>query len=91
MAESKWQVWDVKGTFIIPGTRDKGSIGPVRIGHFTKRQASEHLSEILNEKFAKKLRDERKFNRDFAMLNLQWVEFNRPRNIPPIQEEVKAS
>lgn len=76
MSESTWKVWDVKGSFIIPGTRDKASFS-CRVGNVSRQEASKDLGGILNEKFAKKLRGDHKFNRDFAMVHLQWQEFNQ--------------
>ncbi len=67
-------LWDVSGSFIIPGTRTKGSFGPVRIGDKSRQDASKHLAKMLNQKFARDLRQHHRFSDHFAMMNLQWAE-----------------
>jgi hypothetical protein len=67
-------LWDVKGSFIIPGTRTKGTIGPIRIGDKDRQTASKHLAKLLNEKFSKDLRLHHKFSDHFALYNLQWAD-----------------
>ncbi len=71
-------LWDVKGSFIIPGTRTKGSFGPVRIGDFSRQAAAKHLAKMLNQKFARDLRGDHKFGDHFPLMNLQWEEV-RPK------------
>lgn len=87
-------LWDVQGTFIIPGTREKVSFGPIRIGAFTQVQASADLAKILNDKFKRSLRGEHKFNRDFAMAQLQWQAMIKAMGqaaVTALQEEIHAT
>ncbi len=67
-------LWDVKGSFIIPGTRTKGSFGPVRIGDSSRQAAAKHLAKMLNQKFARDLRGDHRFGDHFPLMNLQWSE-----------------
>ena len=83
-------LWDVKGSFIIPGTRTKGTLPSMRIGDKDRQTASKHIAKILNEKFSRDLRQHHKFSDHFALYNLQWEEV-RPKAPPaPIQEKASA-
>ena len=70
--DKQWKMWNVSGSFIIPGTRDKVSFGPIRIGDFTMAKAAPHVSELLTEQFGRKLRNERHFTPGFVLGNLKW-------------------
>lgn len=71
-------LWDVKGRFVIPGTRKTAQFGPLRIGDKDRTTASKHIASLLNEKFKRDLRGDHKFSDGFALMNLQWDEFKRP-------------
>jgi len=71
-------LWDVSGSFIIPGTRTKASFGPVRIGDKSRQDASRHLAAMLNKKFSRDLRLHHRFSDHFALLNLQWADVLKP-------------
>lgn len=66
-------LWDVEGSFIIPGTRTKGTLSRVRIGDKDRQTASKHLAKMLNEKFSRDLRQHHKFSDHFALMNLRWT------------------
>jgi hypothetical protein len=75
-------MWDVQGSFIIPGTRDKVSFGPVRVMGANKTIASAGLVEVLNEQFSKELKSIPRvafqsvgFSKGFALMNLNWTPF----------------
>lgn len=78
-------LWDVQGTFIIPGARKKGSFGPVRIGDKDRQTASKHLAKMLNEKFSRDLREGNKFSDHFALYNLRWTEY-QPKPHSPTEQ-----
>lgn len=71
-------LWDVSGTFVIPGTRDKGQFGPLRVSAPTKQAASKDVARFLQEKFGREARtlDRRgyTFSAHFALMNLSWRE-----------------
>lgn len=75
-------LWEVSGSFIIPGTREKGTFGPIRVGDVTRQKASEHLAPMLNHQFRRQLRGDHKFSPHFALMNLKWA--------PVVPAQVKA-
>lgn len=69
---AKYGIWDVSGSFIIPGARKKGTFGPVRIVAPDRFKASEDLAKLLNEKFKRDLKNGQFFTKHFAAMNLKW-------------------
>lgn len=67
-----YNIWDVSGRVIIPGTRKSATFGPVRIVDRDRQTASRHLAAMLNEKFRKELRGDHRFSDGFALMNLRW-------------------
>ena len=86
-------LWYVQGKFVIPGTRKAIEAGPIRVlGEDTpkgRKAMSESLATHLNEKFAKELRGDNKFSKDFALYNMRWQRFE-PKVEAPIPETLKA-
>jgi hypothetical protein len=68
-------LWDVEGSFIIPGTRTKGTLSRIRIGDKDRQTASKHIAKMLNDKFKRDLRGDNKFSDHFALMNLRWTPF----------------
>ena len=69
---AKYGIWDVSGSFIIPGARKKGTLERVRIVATDRFKASEDLAKLLNEKFKRELRNGNYFTKHFAAMNLKW-------------------
>lgn len=65
-------IWDVSGSFIIPGARKKGTFGPVRVCAPDRHKASADIATLLNEKFRRDLKDGMTFGKHFATMNLKW-------------------
>jgi hypothetical protein len=85
-------LWDVEGSFVIPGTREKVSFGPVRVGAANKTKASADLVPLLNEKFAKELAqrprvafEQAGFSKGFALMNLTWTTYVGKGQVKAIQ------
>lgn len=81
-------IWTVSGSFILQGTRDKLSFGPVRIADASKQAASKHLAKMLNEQFHKELSRLNKhggppirFSNDFALMHLQWEPYAKKEGV----------
>ena len=84
MTTAKMTMWEVSGTFLLSGSKDKKdklSFGPVRVLGSTRTEASAGLVETLNEAFHKELRSVPRvafqhvgFSRGFALMHLQWRE-----------------
>ena len=68
-------LWDVSGSYIIPGTRTKGTLSPMRIGDVNRQTASKHIAAMLNAKHKRDLRGDNRFSDHFALYNLQWADF----------------
>lgn len=75
-------IWDVQGSFILPGTRDKVSFGPHRVVGPNKTIASAGLVETLNETFSKELKAVPRvafqhvgFSKGFALMHLNWTPY----------------
>ncbi len=81
------QIWDVSGSFVCPGTRDKVHFGPVRVSAESRQAASRDLAPLLQKKFGKeaKHQDGRPyiFSVHFAMYHLQWAEFKPKQHVAP--------
>ena len=75
------KMWEVSGSFVVPGTREKGSFGPVKVIAESPQKASADLAPLLQEKFRKEARgtDNRpyKFSSHFALFHLNWREVKR--------------
>jgi len=71
-------LWEVQGSFVIPGTRDKGTFGPIRVSAATKQAASKSLAPLLQEKFGREAQtlDRRayRFGDSFALMHLSFRE-----------------
>jgi hypothetical protein len=84
-------MWEVSGGFVIPGTRDRGTFGPVKVIALSRQKASADLAPLLQEKFRKEARgtDNRpyKFSDHFALMHLGWRELpsakEKTENPPP--------
>jgi hypothetical protein len=83
-------LWDVEGSFIIPGTRTKGSLARMRIGDKDRQTASKHIAKLLNEKFRRDLRGDNKFSDHFALMNLRWTPFAH-KAVVQVQSADKAA
>lgn len=78
--------WHVMGTIIIPGTREKSTLDPIRIFAKDKQEASTQLATVLREKFSKELAQANRqrsgspftFSPHFAMMHLQWHPIAKP-------------
>ena len=70
-------LWDVQGKFILPGTRDTVSFGPVRISAESRAQASRDVTPLLQREFGRKAmtldRRAYTFSPAFALMNLQFT------------------
>lgn len=73
----KLTMWEVRGAFILPGTRERKSFGPVKIIAASRQQASKDLAPMLNDQFRKELPEDHRFGNWWAMLNLKWQEFQK--------------
>ena len=82
-------LWDVQGSYIIPGTRTKGSLPKMRIGDVNRQTASKHIAKILNDRHKRDLRGDHKFSDHFALYNLQWGDV-KPVSHSPQPEPAKA-
>lgn len=69
-----FKLYEVSGSFIIPGARKKGTLAPVRVCAPDRHKASADLAGFLNEKYRKDLKDGYSFGKHFATMNLQWKE-----------------
>lgn len=78
-------LWDVSGSYIIPGTRTKGTLAPMRIGDVNRQSASKHIAALLNAKHKRDLRGDNKFSDHFALYNLQWKDFQPKAPAPPVE------
>jgi hypothetical protein len=77
-------IWDVSGSYVIPGTRTKGTLAPVRVVDHNRTAASKHIAAMLNEQHRRDLRGEHKFSDHFALYNLQWDDY-QPKAAPVIE------
>lgn len=95
-------IWDVQGTFIIPGTREKVSFGPHRVVGPNKTIASAGLVGLLNETFSKELQNMPRvafqhvgFSKGFALMHLSWTVFvpkvEKPKDVKEIAVEAMAA
>lgn len=79
-------LWDIGGTFVLPGGRDKVSFGPVRVSAASKQIASQHVAPLLQVAFGKdaKGQDRRpyRFGAHFALLNLTFREVKVREELP---------
>jgi hypothetical protein len=73
---AKYGIWEVSGSFIIPGARKKGTLSPIRVVAKDRFKASEDLAGVLNEKFRRDLKDGQYFTKHFAAMNLQWKDLS---------------
>lgn len=85
-------MWVVEGSFVIPGTREKVSFGPIRVSAATKQKASADLVGTLNDQFSKELRNVPRvafqkvgFSPGFALMNLRWTPFVAKSQVKAIE------
>ncbi len=86
-------IWDVSGSFIIPGARKKGTFGPVRICAPDRHKASADIAQLLNEKFKGDLKGGLTFGKHFATMNLKWDDVSakmKASNVPTSEQAVQA-
>ena len=76
------RIFDISGTFLIPGTREKADFPKTRVVAETRQQASRDLAPVLNDKYSKELPHKHEFSRDFALCHLKWEEV-QPKQAPP--------
>lgn len=69
-------IWEVSGSFIIPGARKKGTLSPIRVVAKDRFKASEDLSKVLNERFRRDLKAGQHFTKHFAAMYLQWKDLS---------------
>ena len=89
-------MWEVSGSFIIPGSREKVSFGPVKVLGPNRTVASAGLVESLNEAFSKELRalprvafERPGFSKHFALYNLTWKEVQGGKQGVAVSETVR--
>lgn len=75
-------IWEVSGSFIIPGARKKGTLSPIRVVAKDRFKASEDLAGILNERFRRDLKAGQFFTKHFAAMNLQWKDLSAKAQAP---------
>lgn len=78
------RIFDVSGTFLPPGSREKRSLSKTRVLAISRQEASKDLALMLNDKFGRDLGEKLKFGDSFALMNLQWHE-PAIAPIPPTQ------
>ena len=93
-------LYEVSGSFILPGTRDKLSFGPVRVLGKNRTEASAGLVGSLNEAFSKELRSMPRvafqqvgFSKSFALYHLTWkqVEIKQGETVKDIAINAMAA
>jgi len=75
-------IWEVSGSFIIPGARKKGTLSPIRVVAKDRFKASEDLAGVLNERFRRDLKAGQYFTKHFAAMNLQWKDLSVKAQAP---------
>ena len=90
MAGKAYGLWDVSGSFIIPGARKKGTLERIRIGAPDRFKASEDLAKVLNERFKRDLKNGQFFTKHFAAMNLQWVDVSAAAKMAAVPTEAAA-
>jgi hypothetical protein len=88
---AKYGIWDVSGSFIIPGARKKGTLSPIRVVAKDRFKASEDLAGILNERFKRDLKNGQFFTKHFAAMNLQWKDLSAKEVVQAIQANEQAA
>lgn len=90
----KMTLWTVQGKFLIPGSREQVSFGPMRVCDSSKQSASKHLAGILRDKFHKELSKVNRhggrpfdFGDNFALGNLKWEAYTRPGLLEALKGE----
>lgn len=78
-------LWEVSGSFLIPGARKRGSFGPVRISAPDRHKASEEIGKLLNVKFKGELKGGQFFTKHFATMNLNWKDMAVKATVAPVQ------
>ena len=88
------RIFDISGTFLIPGTREKADFPKTRVVAETRQQASRDLAPMLNEKYSTEWPHTQSFSRDFALCHLKWEEVQPKQKAPapvlPSATEVSA-
>lgn len=77
-----YSLWEVGGTFVIPGCRDKVTLPFIVVGDFSKQEASKNLAPMLRDKFASKLvsrggHSTGTIGDNFPMMHLTWRTFQK--------------
>lgn len=75
-------IYDISGTFLIPGTREKADFPKTRVVADSRQLASKDLAPMLNEKYSKELPHKHSFSRDFALCHLKWEEVQPKQKAP---------
>lgn len=71
------EIWDISGTFIVPGTRKKVGLSRVRVCAKDRMAASADMVGVLLEKFARDIPEGQTFSKQFAIYHLKWERFQR--------------
>lgn len=82
------RLWKVSGSCLVPGTREKISVSPIRVSAPNQQKASADLVGFLMETMTPKIRKGSTLNigAHFALLNLKWEDVTPA----PIPEAPKA-
>lgn len=88
------RIYDISGTFLIPGTREKSDLPKTRVVAESRQQASRDIAPMLNDKYSKELPYKHSFSKDFALCHLRWEEVQPQQQAPapvlPSATEVSA-
>jgi len=68
------KVYQIQGKFLIPGTRELGSLGPIKVIAESYQAASRSLQPMLIEKYKKELPHKHTFSPDFVLYHCQMDE-----------------
>lgn len=94
--KTNFAIFDVQGKIVLPGTREKVTVHPIRVvgedSRTSRTKMSGDLAAVLNERFVKELPEGQKFSSHFAMMHLRWerVTIAKEETVEaPIQETVQ--
>lgn len=71
-----YAIFDVQGKIVLPGTRERVTVHPIRVvgenTRISRMKMSADLVSVLNERYGKDLPEGQKFSPHFAMMHLRW-------------------
>lgn len=81
-------LWEVGGSFVLPGTRKKVTLPFILVGDFSRQAASKALAPIIRDKFHQDLTDRgghaiTTIGDNWALMNLTWRTYQRPNVADP--------